>query len=131
VTTQKRIYIAEDNPVQVVLMRGALASRSEYEVTFFGDGLSAYQQVQEKKPDLLVLDIILPNLSGLAVSRLLKFHDEYRDVPIMVTSSITDPELRARVRDMGAELFLPKPFTVDQLLEALRSFFQEPGEQSA
>jgi DNA-binding response OmpR family regulator len=121
---KKTIYIAEDNPVQMVLMRAALSPSEEYAVSFFTDGLEAYQQVQERKPDLLILDIILPSLSGLAVCRLLKFHNEYKVIPILVTSSITDMNLKARVQELGAGCFLPKPFTVEQFLEAIRSLFQ-------
>lgn len=112
----KRIYVAEDNPLQVELIRAMLGSLDGYQVSFFSDGLEIYQKVQQEKPDLLILDIILPSLSGLAISRLLKFHDDYREIPIMVMSSITDQNIDERVMGVGANIFIAKPFKMEEFL---------------
>jgi len=113
---KKVIYIAEDNTLQTELMKAALGTVESYQTTFFDDGLELYQKVQESKPDLLILDIILPSLTGLAITRLLKFHDNYRDIPILVTSSITEKTIAEKAHKVGADKFLPKPFMVNDLL---------------
>lgn len=113
----KKIYIAEDEPSQVELMRAALSEQKNCDITFFTDGLKLYEHVQDDPPQLLILDIILPSLSGLAVCGLLKFHDRYGKIPILVVSSITESDLRERVLEMGADAFLQKPLPVDEFLK--------------
>lgn len=112
----KKIFIAEDEPSQIELMRAALEPGKEWEVSFFQDGLQLYEHVQDNLPDMLILDIILPSLSGLAIVGLLKLHDHYAKIPILVVSSITEKDLRARVLDLGADAFLPKPLRVQDFL---------------
>lgn len=114
--SKKIIYVAEDNTLQVEVMKLTLGEVEGYDTVFLRDGLELYLLVQQKKPDLLVLDIILPSLTGLAITRLLKYHDGYRDIPILVTSSITEENIAERVRKAGGDVFLPKPFTIQDML---------------
>lgn len=110
----KRIYIAEDDPAHVKLIQLTLESIHDYHLTFFPDGLALYQEVQKDPPDLLILDIILPSLSGLAIARLLKFHDNFKEIPIVIISSITDHDIQARSLQSGANVFIPKPLNLEQ-----------------
>jgi len=120
----KKIYIAEDQPLHAELIQSALEANG-YQLVVFNDGLSVYQEVQENIPDLLILDIILPNLSGLAVSSLLKFHDKYAKLPILIISSITDPNLKELTQKTGADAFMPKPFKVRDLSEKVAQLLQK------
>lgn len=112
----KVIYVAEDNLLQADVMQAALGAAGSYRTVFFTDGLELYRKVLESKPDLLILDIILPSLTGLAIARLLKYHDSFRDIPVIVTSSITEETIAEKVKKAGADIFLPKPFTMEDLL---------------
>jgi len=114
--SKKIIYVAEDNSLQVEVMKVTLGEVEGYDTVFLRDGLELYLLVQQKKPDLLILDIILPSLTGLAITRLLKYHDNYRDIPTLVTSSITEENIAERVRKAGGDVFLPKPFTIQDML---------------
>lgn len=116
-----KIYIAEDQPLQSELMRAALESRENYQCEFYSDGLELYRRVQEDPPDLLVLDIILPSLSGLAITRLLKFHDNYNNIPVLVISSITEHDIKEQAVKTGADEFLAKPFQVHDFLDSITS----------
>lgn len=118
---QKIIYVAEDNPALIALMKAVLGRRGEYRVSFYNDGLELYQKVLEEPPEMLVLDIILPGISGLAIARLLKFHEDYRHIPILISSSITDADIKERALATGADSFLPKPFTPGDLLHEIAS----------
>jgi DNA-binding response OmpR family regulator len=115
------IYIAEDQPLHVELMRAALQGQENYELNFFSDGLELYRKVLEKPPNLLILDILLPSLSGLAISRLLKFHDDYRHIPILIVSSITEPDIQEKALNVGADLFLAKPYKIEDLLKRINT----------
>jgi CheY-like chemotaxis protein len=117
---KKKIFVGEDNVVHAELIRIVLELLEDCESFFFPDGLEVYQQVQREKPDLLILDIIMPRLSGLAVTRLLKYHDQFRHIPILVTSSITDGNIRERAAKAGATVFVPKPFEIDEFAETVR-----------
>lgn len=133
--SRKKIYIAEDLPLQADLIRSALEPYEAYAPSLFRDGLEIYRRVLQERPDLLVLDIILPSLSGLAITRLLKFHDDYRNIPVLLISSITDPQIKEKCRNAGGDVFLPKPFDVSQLLELIEQFLPptngpESAEQS-
>lgn len=112
----KTIYIAEDLPLQVALLRAAFEQDEKYRVEFFSDGLELYLAVQESPPDLLLLDIIMPSLSGLAIARLLKFHEKFSRIPILVMSSITEADIQEKATKAGADFFLPKPFDTNELL---------------
>jgi len=122
----KRIYIAEDHPIHVKFLRAALSKEEGIEPIFFVDGLELYRAVQKDKPDLLLLDIILPGMSGLAIARLLKFHGKYRDIPIIVSSSITDLEIQERALNAGADTFLAKPIKVQELLDQIKRLLGGP-----
>jgi CheY-like chemotaxis protein len=113
---QYKIYLAEDTPVQAELMKAALHGIVGYEPYFFSDGLELYRKVLEEPPDMLVLDIILPSLSGLVIARLLKFHDQYKHIPILVVSSITDPDIKDQALSAGADRFLSKPYKIQDFL---------------
>lgn len=103
------IYLAEDTPDDALIVKAVLRSHGSYQVREFGDGLSLLQAVQEEPPDLVMLDIILPLVTGLAVARLLRFHDDTRHIPILMSSSITDADIRQQAQAAGADAFVPKP----------------------
>jgi DNA-binding response OmpR family regulator len=115
----KRVYIAEDQRELAEMLRVILGKDSRFRLRMFSNGLEAYRATREQKPDLLVLDILLPYLNGLAVSRLLKFHDGFRDLPILIMSSIMDPDIEERVRQVGGDRFLAKPFEVPTLVSVI------------
>lgn len=111
----RRIFIAEDTPEDALVLEAVLARTEGRQVRFFSDGLELYRTVRRDAPDLLILDIILPGLGGLALTRLLKLHDHTRHIPIVVSSSIIDPDIRERVTRAGADAFVPKPFDPDEM----------------
>lgn len=113
----KVIYVAEDDPALTGLLQVLFKMHTPHEVSFFGDGLDIYKKAQESPPDLLLLDILLPTLSGLAISRLLKFEEHYAHIPILIMSSVTDSDIREQVKYVRADLFIPKPFQPDRLIE--------------
>ncbi len=119
--SRTRLYIAEDFPMQLELLRAVFSDHPRFDTTFFTDGLDFYLAVMDAPPDVIVLDIILPTVSGLALCRLLKHDDRFRNIPVLVTSSITDHDITEQSLNAGAEVFLPKPFGPNQLIEQLDS----------
>lgn len=126
-----RIYLAEDTPEDLLITRAILEGAGPWEFHEFSDGLSLFQRVQEDPPDLLVLDIILPRLTGLAVTRLLKFHERTRHLPVVIVSSITDADIRARVEGVGADAFVPKPLNGPTLADEVTRLLAATGRGAA
>lgn len=115
----RQVYLAEDSPTQALRVRRILSSIPNLEVHTFGDGLDAYEAVQKSPPDLLLMDVIMPTLEGLAVSRLIKFQEGLKEVPILIFSSITEDDFQAVVASVGADAYLRKPFSSEDLLSAV------------
>jgi CheY-like chemotaxis protein len=113
----KRIYVTEDSPTQALRVKRILSELPDTQVTFFNDGLETYLAVVDNPPDLLLLDLILPTLHGLAICRLLKFHDDHKKIPIAIFSSVTESDLATQAASVGADGFLRKPFTAEELLQ--------------
>ncbi len=80
-----------------------------WEVEVFTDGLSVYRKVHQQPPDLLITDLMLPRLDGFLMVGLLKYDSRFEDLPILCVSSILESDLNSRLRQLGAEEFLPKP----------------------
>jgi DNA-binding response OmpR family regulator len=116
-----QVYVVEDSPTQALGVKRALLQLPQIKVTLFHDGLEAYRAIQMKKPDLLLMDLILPSLHGMALCRLLKFHLDYKHIPLLIFSSITESDIAEQVRRAGADEFLPKPFDPAVLVERVRA----------
>lgn len=127
----KRIYVTEDSPTQALRVGKILQHLPDCQVRFFNDGLAVYQEVLLDPPDLLLLDLILPSLHGLAVARLLKYHEDYQQLPILIFSSITEQSLADAVGFLGANAFLRKPFEAEDLLYEVRRLLELPQEAAA
>jgi CheY-like chemotaxis protein len=109
--TPKTILICEDEPALRELVRASLDSG--YEFVEASDGYMALQLARELQPDAVVLDLMLPGLSGLDVLAELRGDPALADIPVLVITAWS--ETREDLVAAGADDFLPKPFDPDQL----------------
>jgi len=117
-----RILVVDDIPANVRLLEAVLAGHG-YEVVTAHDGRAALDAVRSTQPDLILLDVMMPELDGYAVCRALRQHDETAVLPvIMVTSSSGEEKTRAIAA--GADDFIPKPFDHEELLTRVRSLLR-------
>lgn len=123
-TDKKTVYVADDDPAIRQLVHMSLASLPDLQITVFEDGLELLRAVQVQPPDLVVTDIILPRLEGLAVARLLKFDEATRGLPLLVMSSIIDRDVARQVEDVRADGFLRKPFRPSELRERVKALLE-------
>jgi PAS domain S-box-containing protein len=115
---QHVLYI-EDNPTNVEVMRGILGQRSQVQMDVAMLGLDGLVAARRQHPDLILLDMQLPDISGLELLRMLKNDDDLAGIPVIVVSADATP---TRVRDaltLGAILYLTKPVDVRSLLQAV------------
>ena len=134
-----RIALVEDNPGDVQLIRLALRQAGvacELRVLHDGEEGMALarreQPYEDWHPDLVVLDLNLPKHDGLEVLAALRAHPVLRSVPVVVFSSSTSPQERARVEELGAAMFLAKPPDLDAFLAVgpvLKHLLQDRASQ--
>ena len=91
-----------------------------YRVTATGDPDEALVQAREEKPDLALLDIMMPRMDGFDLCQMIRDHAETREIPVIFLSALGDPVSRMRGRVSGAVTHLQKPFRKQAVLEAVR-----------
>ncbi len=98
----------------------SLLKKAGCEVITAIDGFEALAMVADHHPDLIFVDIMMPRLDGYQTCSLIKRNELYRDIPVIMLSSKDGLFDRARGRIVGSEQYLTKPFTRDELLDAIR-----------
>ena len=117
-----RVLVVDDVPVNVRLLEALLAPRG-YEVIAATDGRTALELVQSAKPDLVLLDVVMPGTDGYEVCRTLRGRDETAVLPvIMLTAS--DGAEKTRAIEAGADDFIAKPFDRQELLTRVDSLLR-------
>ncbi len=119
-TAQRTALVVEDEPEIADLVKFHL-QREGVEVTTTRSGRRALEIARELSPDLLVLDLMLPDLDGLEVCRRLKEHDETREIPVvMLTARGSEADIVAGI-EMGADDYVTKPFSPRVLMARLQN----------
>ena len=121
-----RILVVDDEPTLRRTLRANLLARG-YQVALAETGEDALAQATAHTPDLVILDLMLPGLSGLEVCRLLRARSA---MPILVLSARGEEQTKVRALDMGADDYLTKPFGMDELLARLRALLRQPVASS-
>lgn len=121
VDVKKQILVVDDDPLVVKVLRGPL-ERAGYDVEVAYHGLEALRKVNEHRPDLIILDILMPLLDGFKVARLLKFDKRFKDIPIIVLTSRATEGERKMGEQVGANEFIYKPFRLPRILEMIQRY---------
>jgi len=123
----RKALVVEDHPDARALVRTYLVTMG-LEVVDVAEGRSAIRVLQASRPDLVCLDLMLPELSGFEVCEFMRSRPELRDVPILVMSARAKPMDRAFAEEVGATAYLVKPFkrvdftrAVNSCLEGIRA----------
>jgi DNA-binding response OmpR family regulator len=116
----KRILLVEDE-ANILEAIGFILSRDGWDVRGHGKGESALAEIERVAPDILVLDIMLPGRSGLDVLRDLRASPSLRGLPVLLLTAKGQTKDREQAMALGANAFLTKPFSNDELIETVRS----------
>lgn len=117
---QPLILLVEDEPAQREVLSYNLAANG-YRVNVAQDGEEAMMMVGEDMPDLIVLDWMMPNLSGIEVCRRLKTRSETRNIPVIMLSARSEEVDRVRGLETGADDYVIKPYSVAELMARIRA----------
>lgn len=107
---RKKILVVEDTSDLRELLADLL-NRFGYDVIQAGSGIAAISQASEKHPDLILMDIYLPEMTGGEAIAYLKANPATRDIPVLITSALQEPVVTKRALDAGAAEILRKPFS--------------------
>jgi len=122
----KRILVVDDNPDSLKIIRIILGMKN-YDVVVATGGVEALQRIKDEKIDLVLLDIMMPEMSGIEVLRRLKQETTTERLPVILVTAKTQDEDVLGGYQYGADYYIPKPFTAKQLLYGV-DLFLDKGE---
>jgi DNA-binding response OmpR family regulator len=117
-SSKKTMILAAEDDVRTLRFVSRSLETEKYEVVTARDGQEALEQVEAKAPDLILLDLMLPKLSGFEVCQYIR---AFSAMPIIVLTACGQVEQKARAFDLGADDYLTKPFSVVELLARIRA----------
>ncbi len=120
----KTILIVEDNELNMKLFSDLLEAKG-YTTVKTGNGMDAMELARAHQPDLILMDIQLPEVSGLDVTRWLKEDDDLRHIPVVAVTAFAMKGDEERIRSGGCEAYISKPISVSNFLDTVRTFVGE------
>ena len=117
----KTVLIVEDNELNMKLFNDLLEA-SGYRTLQTRNGFDAIELARKHRPDLILMDIQLPEVSGLDVTRWIKEDDELKAIPIIAVTAFAMKGDEERIREGGCEAYISKPISVSHFLDTVRRF---------
>lgn len=121
---KKRILIVEDNDLNLKLFRDLLGAHG-YETIETKEGMEAITLTRSERPDLILMDIQLPEISGLDVTRRIKADEEVRKIPIIAVTAFAMKDDEEKILAAGCEAYISKPISIMPFLNTVRRFLGE------
>jgi two-component system chemotaxis response regulator CheY len=116
-----RVLIIDDSSATRAYVRAALEEMADMQVTEAASGFDALRILPRERFDLLLVDINMPNINGLELISFIRRSETHRDTPLLIISTEASERDRARAMTLGANGYLPKPFTAEALAAAVKS----------
>ncbi len=120
----KKILLVDDEESLVVLL-GERLKFNGYEVITASDGQEGLDKAKKEKPDLILLDVMMPKMNGYQVCRLLKFDQRFKHIPIIMLTARTQAIDMKTGKETGADAYITKPFESDVLLNEMKKLLKE------
>ena len=120
-TETKTVLIVEDNELNMKLFNDLLEAHG-YQTLQTRDGIDALKMAREHKPDLILMDIQLPEVSGLEVAKWIKEDDELKSIPIIAVTAFAMKGDEENIKQGGCEAYIAKPISVARFLETVEHF---------
>ena len=117
----RKVLIVEDNELNMKLFHDLLEAQG-YETLQTREGLAALSLAREHRPDLILMDIQLPEISGLEVTKWLKEDEELSSIPVVAVTAFAMKGDEERIREGGCEAYLSKPISVAKFIQTVRTY---------
>ncbi len=117
----KTVLIVEDNELNMKLFNDLLEAHG-YATLKTADGIEAIELARTHRPDLILMDIQLPEVSGLEVTKWIKEDDALKSIPVIAVTAFAMKGDEERIRDGGCEAYISKPISVGKFLETVRAY---------
>ena len=121
----KKILIVDDEKL-IVKMSSIILEQAGYHTTGVNDGESALDLIPQDKPDLILLDLMMPGIDGFQVLERLKADESTKDIPVIIDSALEEKENMDRARSLGATDYLVKGSGPRKLVDIVNALFGEP-----
>ena len=118
---RKKILVVEDNELNMKLFCDLLNAHG-YDTVQTGEGMKALELAREEKPDLILMDIPLPEVSGLEVTKWIKEDEDLRSIPIIAVTAFAMKGDEEKIRAGGCEAYIAKPISVGNFIETVKKF---------
>jgi two-component system cell cycle response regulator DivK len=122
---RKTVLIVEDNELNMKLFHDLLDAHG-YATLQTRHGMEALRLAREHRPHLIIMDIQLPEISGLEVTKWLKDDDALRSIPVVAVTAFAMKGDEERIRSGGCEAYIAKPISIGSFIETVRRFIGEP-----
>ncbi|MBT5263614.1 MAG: response regulator [Rhodospirillaceae bacterium] len=119
--TAKTVLIVEDNELNMKLFHDLLEAHG-YNILETRDGMDALKIAREQHPDLILMDIQLPEVSGLEVTKWIKEDDNLKSIPVIAVTAFAMKGDEEKIREGGCEAYIAKPISVSHFLETVQKF---------
>lgn len=123
---RSKILIVEDEE-SLLKLESILLSSKGYDVTGVMDGKSALREIAMSRPDLVVLDIMLPEMDGFEVCRQIKENPDTSAIPVVMLTAKKNSQDYARGMQVGADAYITKPFKSVKVVETIEELLKRPG----
>ncbi|MCX5715008.1 MAG: response regulator [Candidatus Omnitrophica bacterium] len=120
----KKILLVDDEPHIITMLENRM-KHAGYEVITASDGQEGLTKAQKEKPDLIILDLMLPKLDGYKVCRMLKFDEKYKHIPIIMFSARAQEGDKKMGEEVGADGYVIKPFEPQVLLGKIKDLLAD------
>ena len=122
----KKILVTDDDPQMIELILSAFELYGpEYEILTASNGRTAMEMVRQSHPDMIILDIMMPDGHGYSVCRDIRMNPSLNRMKILVLSAKYFPRDRQEILDLGADAFIPKPFGLQQVVLEVRKLLND------
>jgi DNA-binding response OmpR family regulator len=122
-----KVLLVDDSKTALLMGQAVFKEHTCYEVITARDGEEGVQKARAEKPDLILLDVVMPKMDGFAACREMRKVDELRNVPIVMVTSRGEPSNVQAGYTSGCNAYLTKPINASELLELVHLFLQPEG----
>jgi CheY-like chemotaxis protein len=123
--TPKKILLLDDSKTALMMERAILEKRTKYQCVTAMDGLEAIAKANDERPDLVLMDVVMPRMNGFEACKRMRQQDATREIPIVLLTTRGEEAYMEAGFESGCNDYLTKPVNGDELLRLLQSYLGE------